>query len=151
MPRDADRNDGRRARGVAAWSGILRLSEAAHDAVLVSREPGGPRPARGADVPACRRCGAERALRNLFAASHDLDVIALPIPVSGDALNNALARHADLLMLEPRKATRQDVETLKTAGVSEADIVRLSELAAFVNYQLRVVAGVKLPKAVEAR
>jgi uncharacterized protein YciW len=66
-------------------------------------------------------------------------------------LNNALARHADLLMLEPRKATRQDVETLKTAGVSEADIVRLSELAAFVNYQLRVVAGVKLPKAVEAR
>lgn len=102
----------------------------------------------------CRHVGdaaLERALRNLFAASHDLDVIALPIPVSGDALNNALARHADLLMLEPRKATRQDVETLKTAGVSEADIVRLSELAAFVNYQLRVVAGVKLPKAVEAR
>jgi uncharacterized protein YciW len=36
------------------------------------------------------------------------------------------------------------------AGVSEADIVRLSELGAFVNYQLRVLAGLRLLKEVEA-
>jgi uncharacterized protein YciW len=53
--------------------------------------------------------------------------------------------------LAPREATRQDIEALKVVGLSEADIVRLSELAAFVNYQLRVVAGLKLLKEVEAR
>ena len=62
-----------------------------------------------------------------------------------------MARHADLLTLAPRKATRQDIETLKAAGVSEADVVRLSELAAFVNYQLRVVVGLKLLKEAGAR
>ena len=45
----------------------------------------------------------------------------------------------------------QDIAALKAAGVGEADIVRLSELAAFVNYQLRVVAGLKLLKEIEAR
>ena len=60
-----------------------------------------------------------------------------------------MARHADLLTLAPRKATRADITALKDAGVSEADIVRLSELAAFVNYQQRVIAGVRLLKQVE--
>ena len=60
-----------------------------------------------------------------------------------------MARHADLLTLAPRKATRNDIDALKAAGLGEADIVRLSELAAFVNYQLRVIAGLKLLKQVQ--
>ncbi|MGV7214803.1 CMD domain-containing protein [Bradyrhizobium sp. UFLA05-112] len=137
---------------------ILRLSEAAHDAVLLPREPGGLSHGLRAALAArmCRHVG-DAALtahyESYLAHSHDLDVATLAEPggACGDALNDAMARHADLLTLSPREATRQDVETLKAAGVSEADIVRLSELAAFVNYQLRVVAGLKLLKAVEAR
>jgi len=71
--------------------------------------------------------------------------------VCGDLPHDAMARHADLLTLSPREATRQDIAALKAAGVSEADIVRLSELTAFVNYQLRVLAGLRLLKEVEAR
>jgi uncharacterized protein YciW len=33
---------------------------------------------------------------------------------------------------------------LRTAGLDDADIVRLSELIAFVSYQIRVVAGLRL-------
>ena len=60
-----------------------------------------------------------------------------------------MARHADLLTISPREASRGDIEALKAAGVAEPDIVRLAELAAFVNYQLRVVAGLKVLKEVQ--
>ena len=55
-----------------------------------------------------------------------------------------IVRHADRLTLAPRDATRAHVEALRGAGVNDADIVRLAELAAFVNYQVRVIAGLKL-------
>ena len=37
-----------------------------------------------------------------------------------------------------------DISALKDAGISEDDIVRLSELTAFVNYQARVSRGLRL-------
>ncbi|MGC2779965.1 MAG: hypothetical protein WA418_30435, partial [Bradyrhizobium sp.] len=61
---------------------------------------------------------------------------------------DAMARHADLLTLSPRNATRDDIATLRAAGVGDPDIVRLSELAAFVNYQLRVIVGLMLLREV---
>lgn len=137
---------------------ILRLSEAAHDAVLLPREPGGLSHALRAALAArmCRHVG-DAALTEHYdsylAHSGDQDVSSLAHPggTCGDPLQNAMARHADLLTLAPREATRADIETLKAAGLGEADIVRLSELAAFVNYQLRVVAGLKLLKQVEVQ
>ena len=137
---------------------ILRLSEAAHDAVLLPREPGGLSHALRAALAArmCRHVG-DAALTahydSYLAHSGDQDVSSLAHPggTCGDPLQNAMARHADLLTLAPREATRADIEALKAAGLGEADIVRLSELAAFVNYQLRVVAGLKLLKQVEVQ
>ncbi|TIN07317.1 MAG: hypothetical protein E5Y59_17260, partial [Mesorhizobium sp.] len=55
-----------------------------------------------------------------------------------------IVRHADRLTLAPREATRAHVDALREVGVTDADIVRLSELAAFVNYQVRVIAGITL-------
>ena len=137
---------------------ILRLSEAAHDAVLLPREPGGLSHALRAALAArmCRHVGDDALTGHYdsyLAHSDDLDVSALAHPggACGDPLQDAMARHADLLTLAPRKATRADIEALKAAGLEEADIVRLAELAAFVNYQLRVVAGLKLLKQVEAK
>jgi uncharacterized protein YciW len=137
---------------------ILRLSEAAHDAVLVPREPGGLSHGLRAALAArmCRHVGDDALVahyESYLAHSSDLDVAALARPgaASGDPLSDAMARHADLLTLAPREATRQDITALTAAGASEADIVRLSELAAFVNYQLRVVAGLKLLKKIQAR
>jgi uncharacterized protein YciW len=40
--------------------------------------------------------------------------------------------------------TRDDIAALLAAGVAEADIVRLSQLIGFVNYQVRVIAGLRL-------
>jgi len=135
---------------------ILRLSEAAHDAVLVPRDPGGLSHALRAALAArmCRHVGNDDLAKHYdgyLAHLGDLDVapLAQPDGFSGDPLIDAMARHADLLTVAPRKATRADIAALKGAGLGEADIVRLAELAAFVNYQLRVIAGLKLLKGVD--
>src|SRR6266568_9372441 len=77
--------------------------------------------------------------------SDRLAVVAHPGgAVASDARLAAIVAHADLLTIAPREATRGRIEALKVAGIEEADIVRLSELAAFVNYQARVIAGLRL-------
>jgi uncharacterized protein YciW len=52
----------------------------------------------------------------------------------------AAVRHADLLVVRPATARREDLLALKTAGFSPAGIVALSQVVAFVSYQLRLVA-----------
>jgi uncharacterized protein YciW len=135
---------------------ILRLSEAAHDAVLLPREAGGLSHGLRAALAArmCRHVGDDALAAHYdsyVAHSEDLDAASLahPYGTCGHQLMDAMARHADLLTLAPRDASRNDIEALKAAGLGEADIVRLSELAAFVNYQLRVIAGLKLLKQVQ--
>ncbi|KWV54897.1 hypothetical protein AS156_06320 [Bradyrhizobium macuxiense] len=135
---------------------ILRLSEAAHDALLLPRDPGGLSHALRAALAArmCRHVGNDALAGHYdsyLAHTGDLDVapLAHPVGTCGEPRLDAVARHADLLTIAPRAATRQHIERLKAAGVSEPDIVRLAELAAFVNYQLRVVAGLKVLKGVQ--
>ena len=60
----------------------------------------------------------------------------------------AILRHTDLVTCRPKDAVTGDIAALKLAGIAEPDIVRLSELIAFVNYQARVVAGLRLMAAV---
>ena len=71
-------------------------------------------------------------------------IIDVTFDGDGDRRLTALIRHVDLVTREPKTATRQDIRALQEAGVAEADIVRLAELIAFINYQIRVVAGIKL-------
>jgi len=147
--------DSRLGEALRARTEILRLSEAAHDAVLVPRDPGGVSHALRAALAArmCRHVGNDELAQHYdgyLAHIGDAEVAPLAEPggLSGDPLLNAMARHADLLTLAPRDATRADIAALTSAGLAEADIVRLAELAAFVNYQLRVIAGLKLLKSV---
>ncbi|WP_245602075.1 CMD domain protein [Hamadaea tsunoensis] len=58
----------------------------------------------------------------------------------GDRLARALA-HAHLLTYRPRDASPGALQDLVDAGWSTTGIVTLSQLIAFVHFQLRVVAG----------
>ena len=62
----------------------------------------------------------------------------------GDFRLRAILRHTDLVAVNPKEATSGDVSALQSAGMTDADIVRLSELIAFVSYQIRVVDGLRL-------
>ena len=134
---------------------IMALSQASHDAVLQPREPGGL--SHGERAALAARMAHWN--RDATLAAHYRDLLdqagagaALTAIASGadtgetgtDARLAAIVRHADMLTLRPRDATRADIEALVAAGVAEPDIVRLAELAAFVNYQVRVIAGLRL-------
>lgn len=61
----------------------------------------------------------------------------------GDRLSAALT-HAHLLVLRPREARPDALRALVSAGWSPDDIVSLSQLIAFLSFQLRVAWGLRV-------
>jgi uncharacterized protein YciW len=55
-----------------------------------------------------------------------------------------IARHVDLVTLTPNRAEARHIALLAEAGLNNPQIVALSELIAFVNFQTRVAAGLRL-------
>ena len=55
-----------------------------------------------------------------------------------------IARHVDLITLTPSRAAASDIARLAEAGLNNPQIVALCELIAFVNFQTRVAAGLRL-------
>ena len=52
--------------------------------------------------------------------------------------------HLHLLVFHPRDAAAPALQALLDAGWSTTDIVTLSQIAAFLSYQIRVVAGLRI-------
>ena len=61
----------------------------------------------------------------------------------GDRRVEAILKHTDLVTASPKDASEVDIRKLEDSGISTEDIVRLSELIAFVNYEIRVVKGIR--------
>lgn len=66
---------------------------------------------------------------------------ALPEPLA------TLGRHSDLITLTPDRADADAIRRLEQAGLNNPQIVALSELIAFVNFQTRVAAGLRLMRS----
>lgn len=137
---------------------ILGLSQAAHNAVLLPREPGGiGHGERAAFAARMARANADETLaehyRELLRQAGEspalLAIAAGSAPAADtDTRLRAIIRHVDLVTLSPKEATKADIAALAASGLSEPDIVRLAELIAFVNYQARVIAGLRLLGAI---
>ncbi|MFI6900798.1 CMD domain protein [Nonomuraea sp. NPDC050394] len=68
-------------------------------------------------------------------------------PVHRSKLDGRLAAafdHAHLLVFRPREAQAEHLQNLLDAGWSTTGIVTLSQLVAFLTYQVRVIAGLRL-------
>lgn len=63
----------------------------------------------------------------------------------------AALEHAHLLVFRPRDAASSDMKALLTAGWSNTGIVTLSQLVAFLSFQVRVVSGLRTLAAVNAK
>jgi CMD domain protein len=63
-------------------------------------------------------------------------------PVLGERLSAGLA-HAHLLVFHPRDASPAALQALLDAGWSSTEIVTLSQLVAFLAFQVRVVIGLR--------
>ena len=56
----------------------------------------------------------------------------------------AILRHTDLVSTAPHAASQAAIHALQASGLSTSEIVTLAQLIAFVHYQVRVLAGLRL-------
>jgi uncharacterized protein YciW len=54
---------------------------------------------------------------------------------------SAAFTHTHMLVFHPRDAAAPSLQSLLDAGWSTTDVVTVSQLVAFLSYQIRVVAG----------
>ena len=129
-------------------SEIMELTEKSHDAAIRPRQMGGLTHSERAAL-ACRiaRLNGETTLaqhyENLIGGGNRA-IADTGFDGGGDSRLKAILRHTDLVTVDPKEAVDDDISALKSAGMRESDIVRLSQLIAFVSYQIRVVAGLRL-------
>ncbi len=129
------------AEALATRAGLMQASQANYAAVLTPQDPGGLSHQERFAL-ACRiaRLNGDERL-----AAHYADAAGgVTADPDASARMAAILRHVDLVALTPRDATPSDIAALQNAGVATADIVRLSQVIAFVSYQVRVIAGLRL-------
>lgn len=141
------------AEVVAGRADIMALTQQTHDGALMPENPGGLSHAERAAF-ACRiakinddkdfEAHFEAMMEKVGASDTTARIADIWFDGGSDARFKALIRHVDLVAHAPKDATRRDIELLREAGIAEPDIVRLAELVAFVSYQIRVAAGLRL-------
>lgn len=131
---------------------ILRHSQGAYRELVIPADPGGVSPAERAAL-ALRVALIERheALtahyRALLAASGTPEeqraAEAFPAP-DGDGRLLTLLRYADLVAQHPERTDQAEIDRLSAMGLTPQDIVAVTQLVAFVPYQTRLLAGLRL-------
>ena len=119
---------------------ILRHTQGSHDVLLSPDDPGGLSLAERALV--ARRVAelsGHVALSNHYQVL--LNTRGAPPP---NPRTTTILTHAERLATAPGTATKAHLATLTAAGLSARDIVALTQLVAFVAYQVRVAVGLAL-------
>lgn len=127
---------------------ILAMTQATEDAVLSPREPGAwPHALRAALASRIARHNRSDALATRYeaqCAGSPHATLADPSTRSDDTTLAAALTFVDLVATNPRDITADDIMTLQAVGIADADIVRLTEVVAFIAYQVRLTAGLAL-------
>ncbi|MBB4122822.1 CMD domain-containing protein [Martelella radicis] len=132
---------------------LKQKTQASYEAALTPKEAGNFSYAMRAAL-AARMCALWKAAeleahyRDLLESYGETAFNAIPDPGfrpgKEDLRLDAILQRVDKVTLTPKEATRADVEKLYAAGLDDRDIVTLASLTAFVNYQVLVVAGLKM-------
>ena len=137
---------GSAADAVALRSNIFEMTSVAEHAVLRPRETGRwPHSLRAALAARIATLNGAGDLAVRYAAEAG-DFAGLANPAHDGAAEGfgPVLAFMDKVAVETRNVVAPDISALQDAGVADADIVRLSELNAFLAYQIRVVAGLRL-------
>lgn len=131
---------------VAARKGLFEMTQGAEDAVLRPNDPGRWSHALRAAMAAriARLNGEDELSTDYEAAAGEYAELADPTLKGDSGVLAAVLHFMDKVAADTRTVRSGDIEALQAAGVGDADIVRLAELNAFLSYQLRVIAGLRL-------
>jgi len=119
---------------------IVRHTQGSHDVLLSPVDPGGLSPAeralvavRVAEISA--HVGLAGHYRSLLAERGG--------PPHGERANTIL-RHVACVTAAPGTASHEHIDTLRAVGLDARDIVALTQVVAFVSYQVRAATGLAL-------
>lgn len=137
---------GATAEAVAGRSNIFQMTATAEQAVLRPKDFGRwPHPLRAALAARIAALNATDDLARHYAGAAG-DFAALADPGNDGTTHGfgPVIAHIDKVATRTKDVDAADITALQEAGISDADIVRLCELNAFLSYQLRVIAGLRL-------
>ena len=127
---------------------IMAMTQTAEDAVLRPNDPGAwPHDLRLALAVRIARLNSADTLASAYQeklGNSPYADIADPTRDNAHAELAACLRFTDQVATRPSTITAADIEILQDAGIADADIVRLTELNAFLAYQIRLAAGLAL-------
>ncbi|MGY9048049.1 hypothetical protein P775_26115 [Puniceibacterium antarcticum] len=141
--------DGEIGSAVATRANIIELTQAAEDAVLRPRDFGAfDHVLRAALAARVALLAGDEALESYYlTGAGDRAVLD---QTGADQWLEVILSFVDKVANETRDVAAEDILALQGAGISDADIVRLCELVAFLAYQIRVIAGLRLMKGAAA-
>ena len=130
---------------VSTRSNVFEMTQLAESAVLRPLEYGMfPHAVRAALAYRIAISAGETRLAEYYAASVGNEFnLSDSIMIEGEP-ESTLIPFIDKAANDTKNIVAEDISKLQAVGVSDADIVRLCELIAFVAYQVRVVAGLRL-------
>lgn len=133
------------ADAVQSRANIFKMTQAAEDAVLRPEDCGAfPHDLRAAIAARIAAHAGEPGLAGRYAPSANARA-DISDPAQGVGPDHAaLIAFVDKAAGATKDIAAADIARLQSAGIGDADVVRLCELVAFVSYQVRVVAGLRL-------
>lgn len=119
---------------------IERHTQGSHDVLLFPADPGGLSLSERALIAArvaeaSGHAAITRHYRQLLAERGD--------PPPGKRLDTII-QHVDRVATAPRTALPAHIEALRAVGLSARDVVTLTQIVAFVSYQVRAAVGLTL-------
>ena len=135
-------------KAVQSRGKILEQTQLAENAVMRPKDTGAwPRALRAALAARIAKIHGDLLLQSIYLNGYENDRLAVLSEPAHDGSALGLAPvivFMDRVAAEPREIEAGDIQILLDAGIGDADIVRLCELNAFLSYQIRVVAGLRL-------
>ena len=121
---------------------VVRHLQGSDDAIFAPAHHGGfTRPEREAAALRVAMLLRDGALEEHYRRR--LVALGETHPLNG-ARGEAVLAHVDCVTMNPDSATQADLDRLLAAGLTPHAVVSLSQLIAYVNFQSRVLAGLRM-------
>ena len=121
---------------------VVRHLQGSDDALFAPAHHGGlTRPEREAAAQRVATLLRDTALEEHY--HRRLVALGETHPLNG-ARGEVILAHVDRVTLDPADASKADIDRLVGAGLSAHAVVSLSQLIAYVNFQSRVLAGLRM-------